>query len=50
MIKCLVSNSNKYKFLKEQRAKKKLSRHKLSNLTGIKAPFLSDLLILKDTF
>ena len=42
----IVTNRN---FLKSKELKK-LSRHKLSNLTGIKTPFLSDLLILKDIF
>ena len=42
LSKCAVCNSKKLKFIKEQEAKKRL----LSNLTGIKIPFLSDLLIL----
>ena len=42
LSKCAVCSSKKLKFIKEQEAKKRL----LSNLTGIKIPFLSDLLIL----
>ena len=41
LSKCAVCNSKKLKFIKEQEAKRLLS-----NFTGIKTPFLSDLLIL----
>ena len=40
---CAVCDSKKLKFLKEQEAK-----GLLSNLMGVKLPFLSDLQILKD--
>ena len=41
LSKCAVCNIKKLKFIKEQEAKRLLS-----NLTGIKIPFLSDFLIL----
>ena len=41
LSKFAVCNSKKLKFIKEQEAKRLLS-----NLTGIKIPFLSDFLIL----
>ena len=40
-----VCNSKKAKFLEKQEAK-----GLLSNLAGVKIPFLSDLTILKDIF
>ena len=45
LSKCAVCNSKKSKFLKEQEAKRLLS-----NLTGVKIPFLSGLPIFKEVF
>ena len=45
LSKCLVCNSKKLKFLKEQEA-----RGLSSNLTGVKIPALRDLPLLKDLF
>ena len=45
LSKCALCNSKKMKFIKEQQAK-----GLLSNLTGIRVPILSDLLIINTLF
>ena len=45
LSKCSVCNSKKWKFLKEQEAKRLLS-----NLTGVNISFLTDLAMLKDQY
>ena len=45
LSKCSVCNSKKWKFLKEQEAKRLLS-----NLTGVNISFLTDLPMLKDQY
>ena len=45
LSKCALCNSKKMKFIKEQQAK-----GLLSNLTGIRVPILSDLLIVNTLF
>ena len=45
LSKCSVCNSKKSKFHKEQEAK-----GLISNFTGLKIPFLSDLQIFKEVF